>query len=362
MKKLTPILTLFHTANFWADANSTGKEIDFIKEGSLFQLLPEPSLAQRMESLGGYVVQTGHFTRLLLPFDFGITPPAQAVDKLPAQLLFYISASDAAPVKASGLNLNNQILFVKPTAPAADYTYNKRTISCKPCGAAAVLAAGDLVPYIPADVSLSGIHSLIQKPLGTATQPLDLKVTIDATVIPVVKDEDLKAVHKALHEVRFKTAAISFNRASDNSALKSFAKMLVTPGLLPAGTIGLVSIPTAGLTVNDTNPLKYADLNNYIIHFPSFQATISLTVNTRQFDGAAKLQLDGVDVPGVVAIDHPQMPNYKKVTGTVNNYKIYLNKLDQVTIVTGAKKNHMPVNPLNTYNPATNTANITITK
>lgn len=361
MKKLTPILTIYHTANFLDEGNPAGKEIDF-GNAPLLRLAPVPSLADRIQALGGQVVSTNHFTRLFLPFDFGQAPPATSVSHLPAQLLFYIIAVDKEKVRFSGIHLNGQVLFVKPGAGPASYVFNKKTIACKPCGAAAVLAAGDGVPTMPAGISLSGIQSLIQQPLGNANQPLDLKVTIDATVVPVVKDEDLRTVRQALHEAKYKTAAVAFNRQSDNSALKSFPKILVTPNSLPPGTIGLVSIPVAGLTVNDTNPARYIDLNNYIVHFPGFQATISLTINTTQFDGTSKLQLDGVDVPGASAIDHPQMPTYKKVTGTVNNYKLYANKGKLVTIVNGNKKKNMPIDPMNTYNPATNTATITITK
>lgn len=361
MKKLTQILTIFHTANFLDEGNPAGKEIDFGNE-RLFRLQPVPSLAERIRALNGQVVQTNYFTRLFLPFDFGETPPATQIGLLPVELLFYITVVDKEKARCSGIRLNGQVLFVKPGAGPANYVFKKRTITCKPCGAAAVLAAGDLVPTMPADLSLSGIQSLIQQPLGTATQPLDVKVTIDATVLPLVKDEDLQAVQQALHEARYKTVPVAFNRHSDNSPLKSFPKILVTPGSLPPGTIGLVTIPVASLVVNDTNPTNYTGLNNYIVHFPSFQATLSLTVNTTQFDGSSKLQLDGVDVPGAAAIDHPQMENYKLVTGTVNNYKVYANKLKLVTIVNGAKKKHLPINPMNTYNPATNTATITITK
>lgn len=344
-----------------AEGNATGKVINFTNE-RMFRLIPVPALTAAISSVNGHIVTADHFTRLFLPFDFGIGPPATPASLLPAQLLFYIQALDMEKARFSGLDFNRRILYVKPLAGAVDYVFNKKTIACKPCGAAAVMAAGDLVPYFPADITLSGIQTLLQKPLGDATHLLDLKVTVDATVIPLTKDEDLATLHKALQEVKYKTAAISFNRHSDNSLLKSFPKILVTGEPLPASMIGLVSIPVSTLTVNDTNPAKYADLNNFIVHFPSFQATVALTVNTPQFDASAKLLLDGIEVPGAAAVDHPQMPNYKKVTGTVNNYKVYLNKLKQVTIQNGAKKNHTTVNPLNNYNPTTNTATITITK
>lgn len=361
MKKLTQILTLYYTSNFVEEGNSTGKVINFTHE-RIFQLIPVPSLAAKVNSLNGHIVTADHFTRLFLPFDFGISPPATPVALLPTQLLFYIKAVDSEKARFSGLDFNRRILFVKPQAGTADYVFNKQTIACTPCGNGAVMAAGDLVPYMPADISLADIQSLIQKPLGNANQLLDLKVTVNATVIPITKDEDLKMLRKALYEERYKTVPVSFNKNSDNSVLKNFPQILVTGDHLPAAVIGLVSIPVSALTVNETNPVKYTDLNNFIVHFPSLQATVALTVNAPQFDNTAKLLLDGQEASGVVAIDHPQMANYKKVTGTVNNYTVYLNKSKQVTIQQGNKQSHTPVNPMNNYNPTTNTAHITITK
>lgn len=265
-------------------------------------------------------------------------------------------------VRCSGLPFHKRLLVVKPLPGVVNYVFGKKTVACKPCGAAAVLAAGDLLPYIPANVTLAGIQSLVQQPLEKGNQVLDVKVTIAGNTFPLLKDEDLKAIHNALYEQRFKTIALAFHRHSDNSALISFPGITVTDGAMPANTIGVVTIARSGIAVTEVDPAKYNDINNFIVHFPSFQATVDLRLQVPAFDPGFKLLLDGVEVPGTVAVNHPQMPNYKLVTGTVSNYRVYLYKNKLVTIENGSKKNHTPIDPMNGYNPATNTSTITITK
>ncbi|MBX3257535.1 MAG: hypothetical protein KF862_25640 [Chitinophagaceae bacterium] len=361
MKKLTPILTLFHTAGFLEEGNKTGSTIDYTS-GRHFGLIPVPSLSRRIKELGGFIVHNDHFTRLFLSFDFDETPPAQSIKKLPATLVFYLTAANMEQLRTSGLQINNRLLFVKPLQATVSYIFNKKKVSCKPCGAAPVLAEGDLVPFIPADITLDRIHSLIRKPLGNSNKPLDLKVSISGNSFPLQKDEDLKALHNALYDARFRTIALSFSRNSDNSALADFPKMLVTEPLMPLNTIGVVSIPLSDISVAETDPSKYPEINNYIVHFPYRKVSIALTINTTQYDSGSKLWLDDVEVPGVAVVAHPQMPGYKKITGTFNNYEVYLYKTKRVTIKSGTKKRSIPIDPMNNYYPADNTSYITITK
>lgn len=361
MKKLTPILTLYHTANFLEEGNNAGNVIDYTS-GRHFSLEPVVALAERMGQLGGYIHQTDHYTRLLVAYDFNGGAPATPIAKLPAVLSFYLTAPNMEKIRPSGLPFNNRLLVVKPLPTAVNYVYTKKTVACRPCGAAAVLAANDLLPYIPANVTVAGIQSLMQQPLGKGNRPLDVKVTIAGNIYPLVKDEDLKAIHNALYEQRFQAIALSFNRQSDNSALASFPKMVVTDGDMPINTVGVVNIPLSDVNVTETDAGKYSEINNFIVHFPSFQTTVNLTLNVPSYDAGSKLLLDGVEVAGAVAVNHPQMPNYKKVTGTVNNYRVYLYKSKLVTIENGSKKKHTPIDPMNNYNAATNTSTITINK
>lgn len=361
MKKLTPILTLYHTANFLEEGNNAGNVIDYTR-GRHFVLEPVAALAERMGELGGYIHRTDHYTRLLISYDFNGGAPVTPLAKLPADLSFYLTAPNMEKVRFSGLPFYNRLLVVKPLPGAVNYVFDKRTVACTPCGAAAVLAAGDLQPHLPADITVAGIQALMQQPLGKNKMTLDVKVTIAGNAFPLVKDEDLKAIHNALYEQRFKTIALSFNRQSDNSALAAFPKIVVTEGTMPANTIGLVTIPLSTIAVTETDATKYTGINNFIVHFPSFQTTIDLTLNVPTYDAGSKLLLDGVVIPGALAVNHPEMPNYKKVTGAVNNYRVYLYKTKLVTIENGNKKKHTPIDPLNNYNAATNIAKITITK
>ncbi|WP_276484834.1 hypothetical protein [Paraflavitalea pollutisoli] len=361
MKKLTPILTLFHTANFLEEGNNAGNVIDYTS-GRHFVLEPVADLAERMSQLGGYIDQTDHYTRLLVSYEFNGGAPLTPLAKLPAVLSFYLTAPHMEKIRPSGLPFNNRLLVVKPLLPAVNYVFRKKTVACLPCGAAAELAAGDLLPYIPTNVTVAGIRSLMQQPLEKGTKTLDVKVTIAGNAYPLVKDEDLKAIHNALYEQRFKTIALSFNRQSDNSALASFPKIVVTDGAMPVNTLGVVNIPQGNLAVTETEAGKYSEINNFIVHFPSFQTTINLTLNVPTYDAGSKLMLDGVEIVGAVAVPHPQMPNYKRVTGTVNNYRVYLYKSKLVSIENGSKKKYTPIDPMNNYNAATNTSTITINK
>jgi len=363
VKKLTPIITIYHTANFLEEANSTGNVIDYTR-GRHFELVPVARLTKSMGELGAYVDTTDHYTRLLLSFSFDGGAPVTPMAKLPADLLFYLTAGNMEKVRASGLPFNNRLLFVKPlpAAAAANYVFQKKTVSCRPCGATALLAAADLVPHIAADVTLDGIRTLIQKPLGSADKTLDLKVTVAGNVFPLVKGDDLKDIHKALQAEQFRTIALSFHKQSDNSLLADFPKILVTDPQMPVSALGVVTIPLAEIKVTETDPAKYTEINNFVLHFPLCQLTLSLTVNTPAFDPGSKLLVDGVAVPGAAVVNHPQMPNYKMVTGTVNNYKVYLYKSKLVTIEQATRKTHTPIDPMNTYKATTNTSTITITK
>jgi len=343
------------------EANNTGKVIDFVPE-PVFQLLPTPALASIVSKLGGHVLTAAHVTQLFLPFDFSKTPPATPAGLLPDTLYFYITAINAEKARFSGLDADKRILFVSPLASTTDYIYTKRTVACKPCGASPVIAAADLVHTIPATISLDGIRSLIQQPLGDDDHLLDLKITIGATIIILTKYDDLQKLHSALQEALYATVAVSFNKNSDSSVLASFSKVVITPESLPVNTIGLIAIPVAALTLTETDPVKYAGLNNFIVHFPSVKPTIVLTVNVPVFDASSKLFLDDQEVLAPGNVPHPQMPGYRQVTKTISNYGLYLNKRKQVTIQQGTKKSATTVNPITNYSSKTNTTTITITK
>lgn len=361
MKKLTSIVNLYHTSNFMEVGNNTGKVIDFVNE-HVFSLVPVPELAVRIAVLQGHIISGNNFIQLLLPFDFSTNPPATSIEFLPDELFFFICIANQEKARFCALNFNKRILWVSPVAGTTDYIFDKRTIACKHLGANPVLADNDLVNYISANATLDEIHILVGQPLGDNDHLLDLKVTVNTAVITVTKDEDLKILQAALREVVYTTIPVSFNKNSDNSLLRNFAQILVTPDSLSADVIGLVRIPVAGLTVNDMSPGNYADLNSFILHFPAFQSKIALTVNTTVFDGSSKLFLDAQEIVAPGIANHPQMPGYKQVTGGLNSYDIYANKSRQVIIQNGTKKISTTVNPMNNYNPATNTATIIITK
>lgn len=361
MNKLTPILKLYHTANFIAESNNDGKIIDDDKWPFLAIKLAAP-IAAKIQSLQGQIAITEYFTQVFIPFNFSENPPATSIKLLPENLVFFIHETSMELIRFSGINFNRKILFVSPKATTEEYIFENKKINCKRCSKNNTLTNDDLVDYLSANATLDEIQRLIQKPAGTASKLIDLKITIGANTITINKNEDLKKFHQALQANIYKKIAISFNRNSDNSLLKNFPELLIAESKLSPDIIGIISIPTTALVLNITNPANYADLNNFIVHFPSLTSKVELTVNAPIFDNNSKLFFNKSQITNPTVINHPLINNYKQVTATINNYTAYFTKPKEVTIQNGSKKSITTVNPMNTYNPQTNIAKLSITK
>ena len=360
MKKQTQILTLFHTANFIDENNRDGKVIDFTNR-SVLELLPLPSLAQRVKALKGIIETTDFFTRIFLPLDFEQSSPAAPVALLPDNVSFFIRAKDTAAIKFSGLEKGKQLFFLSPSGTKEAYVFGKSTIQCTSCSKAKKVAAGDLVDHLPATLTLDAISLLTEQPIGTENKALDLKIKLGTTEYVIEGSGDLQAVQKALRADVYNIIPVAFHRTSDNSLLKKFTKMLITEGPLPPGVVGIVSIPVEALELAESDQKKFETGNQFVVHLPSASATVSLTLNTTRFTSGSKLLFDDKEVPGPVIQNHPEMPEYKKITATVSGYVPYLTKQKKLIIQTENRKIALSVDPLNHFDPKTKTANITIT-
>lgn len=369
MKRLTQILTLFHTANCIDESNSDGRVIDDYERttednaGGFVQVVPIASLSIKISSLKGLVTNTKYATQVFLPFDFSDNLPKTSINLLPSELLFFIKSKNADDLRLCGINFDYRILFVTPTVALAEYTLNNKKINCFPCGTNSLVSEDDLTQYLNADVTLDEIQKLIMQPLSTNTT-LDLKITVGIDTIVITKDNDLKKLHTVLSKSIYKKTKVTFNRNSDNSLLKEFNSILIIENKFPADVIGFVKINTETLITNETDPIKYNDINNYIIHFPSFQSSIELIININKnnFNSSSKILFNTIEVDNLNIIDHPKIVDYKQISGTVSNYVLYQTKPKQVVIQNGTKKIIYTVNPINNYNPKTNKSIVVITK
>ncbi|OLY94245.1 hypothetical protein SAMN05444008_105182 [Cnuella takakiae] len=330
-------------------------------EQPLLRAVPSPLLLQRLRALQGLCEEAGAYTRLYLPFDFTKTPPAQALTLLPPVLRFYLQPTHPGALLPSGLFFDRRRLWLAPSADGVDYTFQQRTVRCRPCSTGKVAGVPDLAEPLPARMTRDALAKAVGQSLGTDTQALDLKVTVDATVVVIEREQDWASLQSLLLQKTDAVISLSVHRASTNALLKTFPRVWVTEGVLPPGTLGIVNIPRASLLTTETDAEKYALLNQFIVHLPALQATVNLTLAASRFDAGARLFFNEAEVAGPTVQPHPQLPGYKQVTATVNGYTPYLQQRRQVVVQNGSHKTTVPVAPLNRYDPTTNTATLFIT-
>ncbi len=362
MKKLTQILNLFNTSNFLDETNKEGKIIDFGKN-KLFQIIPEAGLQKTIQSLNGQIVITEYSTKLFLDYNFEAgTINTSILDSLPPILNFYLVAKNQEKVTYSGLNFNRQMLCLAPLNTPQDYTFNTKKVTCNTCGKAKVISESDLVSIISTTPNLSEIQKLIEKPIGTKNEPIDLKAEIGSKSFNLKNKVEMNAFYELFKMNQFKKVAINFKRKSDNSVLKTFTELLVV-GDFPQNTVGLISIPKSQLTINVTDQSKYENLNNFIAHLPNQKAKVNLTLNLSAFESGTKLFLDQTEIVNPPIIAHPEIPNFKQIKSTINDYLMLLNKPKLIAIQTAQKKNYqLPINPMNNFDFKTKVSTINITK
>lgn len=361
MRKLTPILNLYFTANFFSESNKDGKIIGS-STNAVCKLVPFEKITSLVNSVNGKLVYEKHQLRLLLPFDFNNNTVNNTIlDKFPDEFLFYIQVLDTEKFSYSGLSQKadaDTILYLTPKNTTVDYQYNNRIVSAKPCSKANVIAAADYITNITADITRDQIQSLIQPSVGN--DMIDLKILIENQTVILLKKDNLTKLQAKLKALINKKVSFSIKKNSDDSLIKDFGKVLITEKTLSKNTIGILSIAKSNIVKNETNYLKYFDINQFILHFPTIKTKLSITVDVSNSVNINVLTLDD-KTPTLTSASHPQLFQSKQISCTINDYIFYITKPKTIIIQTQNQKNTVPINPILNYDAKKNNSTINIT-
>ncbi len=359
MKKLTQILRIWHTANFWNETNKDGKNLSL---GALSNISfePIPSLKNTLIALGGHLSNTTHGIQVYLPFDFtnGLVN-SQVAHNLPSQLQFFIIGEQPQNLLFSGLDFSKK-LFVTTTANSAAYNLNATTITANILGDAAPITLASQHPFI-SNFSHGFFQKLIGQPLGLGAAVFDLKVQSGADIFTISTEAEFALFQKFLAKNLFKIIPLNIKRASNNSLIINFPTLLVLPENSPKNTIGLITIPKASLILNENNQANYQKINNFILHLPQAKIKLDISLTTNVFVAGSKLFLDTVDLNPT---ENPVVgkPGFKILTKTLNNYELYLQASRRLMVQKADKKIAIEINPIGSLNFITKSAQINISK
>lgn len=361
MKKLTQILSLNFAANFLSEEDKDGKILN-ASDQRIIRYVPSAELLNVTKAVKGLFIENTNRLQLFLPLIFeNNTVDSSILNSFPDELKFYICVSDAERLAYSGLNfkgVDNKLLYLTPKNTFKDYFLQNRNIQSKPCSKANVIVTDDLVVNFPVDISLDYLISLAG---GNVKDFEHLKLEIGGIQLVLSLKNNLSALHNLLRTFSGKKTTVKIINNSNDNLIKEFADVFVTESVLPSGVIGIVNIPKATLKINEPDYRKYETLNHFVTHFPVIKTKLEIEINVSSFENSDKLFLDNKSVSFTIS-NHPLLVDWKKVSCSVDNYFIYLNKQKAVTLKTGNKNYKLPVNPILTYDNKVNKSIINITK
>jgi hypothetical protein len=360
LKKLTQILRLWHTANFWAETNKDGKMLDFGGRQSL-TFVPCPSLALRLNALNASLLTSSQGLQILLPVAFeNNLVNASYTAHLPENLYFYVLANDALLLQYTGLDFGTKKLYAAASNTNAAYSQGLMQISAKILGKSAAVTDQDLCQVL-SNYSLSGIEKLFAAKASTTQSTIDLKANLLAKDYNLAIATEYQAFVKVLLQNQFRKVTLSLHRQSNNTLLKTIIDLLILPETQPNACIGIVAIPKAALLLNENNQANYQNINHFMLHLPTAKIKLELSLSTNAFENGSKLLLDGLEL-NATSGNHPSLAGYKILTHTINNYNLYHQAAKRLCIQKANSKIIIDINPINTLNMSTKTSKISLIK
>ena len=249
-------------------------------------------------------------------------------------------------------------MYLIPKNTSKDYILQNNTIQAKPCGKSNVIAADDLVVCMPADITRDFLVNLAG---DTILNFESLKFEIGEKQLVFKLKNDLSELHKLLNAFVNKKTSVKIRNSVDDALIKEFPDVFVTRSALPADVIGIVSIPKTALKSNEPDYQKYENLNHFVTHFPNAKTKLEIEISLNSFENTEKLFLVDKSLTCTIS-NHPSIPDWKKVSCTVDNYFFYLYEQKFISMKRGDKKYELPVKPILTYDSKTNKSKINITK
>lgn len=361
MKKLTQILSLDFAANFLSEEDKDGKNLN-VQGDRIVRFIPTDDLLQISKSVKGVFVENTNCVQLFLPLIFeNNLVNGSILNNFPAELKFYISLTNAEKFAYAGLNPKsggNKLLYLTPKNTSKDYVFQNKNIQSKPCSKGNVITNDDLVVNLPADISRDLLINLV----GSDVQNLEnVKFEIGGIQRVISLKSNFSELHNLLTAFTGKKTAVKVFNSANDTLIKEFTDVFVTETLLPSDVIGIVNIPKSALKINEPDYSKYDNLNHFVAHFPGIKTKLEIEISVNSFENSDKLFLDNKSISYTIS-NHPLLGNWKKVSCSVDNYFIYLNKQKAITLKTGNKNYKLPVNPILTYDSKVNKSIINITK
>lgn len=361
MKKQTQIISLDLGANFLAEDNKDGKILD-VSGNAIVRFVPFEDIQNILRAVNGKFVDTTNRLQLFVPLNFENNNVDNSVlNVFPAELNFFIQVVDSGKFAHCGLNFKvseNNLLVLTPKAGSKEYILQNNTIQAKPCGKGNVISADDMVVQIPADISADSLIKLAGAGISNISH---LKIEVGGKQVVISLSGDLSELHRLLNSFISKKTSVKIRNNADDSLLKEFTEVFVTRSVLPSDIIGIVSIPKTAIKSNETEFAKYTGLNHFITHFPNVKTKLEIEISVNSFDSSDKLFLDNKPVSFIVS-NHPEQVDRKKVSCSVDNYFIYVNKQKTILMKIGTKTFELPVNPMLTFDFTTGKSKINISK